>query len=839
LSHTTGAISLDQWWAYTDFRALKEVLPNSAAALRDLADLVRFGKECMKKEDEDDPNVFGLDADLTGEEENRQRYRYEIPRKFAKFGPRWGRGLGLAWDLLPNAFKPKVNAIFREIHLYDVQTESCLQKLVKTMTDIAKKHGKLIFPGEHEGVLLWKMLINFEGCGGYRSPVQIETFLKDTTQWVQGNILHEMPNPETGRLDEEYFLKHLRVGMREFYDQGPNIQSANRKAKSLAEWAKYPGNWGSSGATSNKKKVYYKNKKGKWVPARGNKWRTAMAMSYEEVMDILTADDEFRVVQLAKAIQKLETGKVRAVINSDLETFLRMAYVSTWLEVALKGHPRTTLFYSVEQMVKLWERMGHDCADPDTIKIPLDQSHFDWQQNMNMIEAFCDVTKEFISDNCNSIEARVDMLKMMDIIKLNLTNPRNKIILGDEEIYVKGGVLSGWRWTALIDTVFNYGEMHCALRLLADQGLRHVLIDLVAQGDDDKVLVAGAGQAAALVEAYRVMNFEVNPSKFFVDNERDEYLRQVGGPTRVNGYMVRAVNSLLWRNPIAMDPPEGILRAKEQIKQWNLAIGRDADIDVALKYMKQDIMRGNSLSEYEYEALLRTPNTFGGLGFYRPDIRYDWLEFKPGQVKIDAEVDNSFVKGLDREIIQWKNHGVEIGKGDAVKFISSNLKMSDASKEIIPGELKRVERLYTIMKRDYVFVEGYRAYFRRPRWNDDLPVTMQEYVLGTKIQEKDWKYINDVMIDISCYNFSVQLKRAAGNSVWIDWLLGKLPFHPPVVMGWSDLKPTYIYNNIMDQVWDDINRYNRFNYKTVKRAALTAELTTRELVGRSVMRLGG
>jgi len=830
---------LRRWWAFTDFRALKNVLPNESAALEDLADLVAFGKEQMKITEETDENVFGLQTPLTEEEEKRQRFRYRIPKKFEKFGPRWGRGLGLAFDLVPNEFKSRVNSILREIHFYDITVESSLQKLCKKLTDVAKKHGKLIFPGEKNGVLLWKLLINFEGCGGYRSPVQIEDFLEDTTQWVQGNILHEMPNPETKQMDEEYFLHNLRLGMREFYDLGPNVSLANKNVKTMAEWAAYPGNWASSGATSNKKPIYYKNKKGKWVKARGNKWRTALALSYDEVMAILVADDETRVVQLAKAIQKLETGKVRAVINSDLETFLRMAYVSTWLETAMKGHPKTTLFYNVEQMVEMWEEMGRDCNDPNKIKIPLDQSHFDWQQNMNMIKAFCDVTKEYIRDNIVG-DATTDILKMMDIIKLNLTNPRNRIILGDKEIEIKGGVLSGWRWTALIDTVFNYGEMYCAIKLLQDQGLRRrFLLDIIAQGDDDKVTTTGAGEAAALVEAYRIMNFEVNPSKFFVDNERDEYLRQVGGPDRVNGYMIRAVNSLLWRNPIAMDPPKGMLRAKEQLKQWNLVIGRDADIDVSKKYMIRDITNGNGWSEDVTIRLFHTPCTVGGLGLYDPEFNLPWYTFKPGNVTQEVNVKQDNIKGLDKELQFWKGEGVEIGKNEAVKFIIPNLKMTDAPKEIVEGSVARVEKIYSLMRHSYSFKHNYKGRFRKPKFERDLAPTLAELVLDNKIREKDWDYINDNILAAECREFSIRLKKKAGNTVWIDWLRDKLPWHPPVVIGWSDLKPTYVYNNLADQVWDELMMYNRISYLTVRRGALTAELNTRKIVREAHIRLGG
>jgi len=619
----------------------------------------------------------------------------------------------------------------------------------------------------------------------------------------------------------------------------PNVAGANEAARTIEEWAAFPGNWGSSGATSDKKPIYYTNKAGKWKKVRGNKWKSAMAMSYEQVLEILKATDDRHVVQVAKAIQKLETGKVRAVVNSDLETFLRMAYVHTWLDVAMKRHPKTSLFYTVEQMVEMWEEIGRDCDDPDKIKIPIDQSHFDWQQNLKMIVAWCDITKEFIIENAIG-NARKDLIEMMDKIKTNLTNPRNRVLVDKMLMEIWSGLLSGWRSTAYMGTSMNYAEFFCALRLLWDQGLRRkFVLRIIAQGDDDEVVTDSAGSAAAVVEAYSTMNFEVNPSKFFVDNNRDEYLRQVGLKDRVNGYLVRAVNSLLWRNPIATDPPKGILRAKEQLKQWNLVLGRDADVDVAVRYMLRDISQGNGWSKEVTIALLHTPCTVGGLGLYSPDISRDWYTFIPGQVDQKTKVRLSDIRGLDMELDAWRKRNVTITKQEAVDFLIPNLKMPEADREITEGKIVRVEKISSVIHGSISFQRGYKGRFRKPIFARGLPPTLAELVLHKKIDEKDWDYINDELLDISCRQFSVSLKRRAGNTVWVHWLLDKLPWHPPVVFGWSDLKPTYIYNNLVDQLWDRVMHFNRINYLTIRKVALTAELHTRRIVRESHIRLGG
>jgi len=527
-------------------------------------------------------------------------------------------------------------------------------------------------------------------------------------------------------------------------------------------------------------------------------------------------------------------------------------------------------------MIEMWEHLADKCSDFNSIKIPLDQSHFDWQQNMRMIEAFCDVTKEFIQDRADGPHVH-ELLDMMDRIKIGLTHPGSKVTLGDKnmkgknayyvEIDVKGGVLSGWRWTALMDTVFNWGEMYCAKTLLRQQGMGTVTSNVIAQGDDDAVETPGAGQAAGLVEAYRVMNFEVNPSKFFVDWVRDEYLRQVAEPGLVSGYLIRGVNSILWRNPSSKDPPGGMLRAKEQLKAWNLVIGRGADESVALRMMKRDISRGNGdLPLDVVEALLYTPTTVGGLGLYRDLGKYEWYEFKPGVIERDTEVRAHEVVGLDKELSDYESLGFNITKEEAIKFIEPSLSMEDAKEEVIPGGLKPVPRLHLLIDRvpmkdtfyveedlevEYTFGESLIV----PTWersnsiplaavpNHELPKTLSGLILDKALdygfKTKDWTKVELEWLQPGLASTSRNIRERGGATVWVNWLRGKLPFHPPVILGWSDMVPSFLYKLVVAKLWARTVHRNKFNMSYIKRVALTAEDMTRELVMKRHVRMGG
>ena len=328
------------------------------------------------------------------------------------------------------------------------------------------------------------MLVNWENLGGFLEIPPMDVFREDIVNWVTGDKLHEMPDPSTGQMSEDYFRENLRVGMKDFWNKGPNVKSAIDNLITRKYYAYNPGLWmgqGSamSGNSNLNKRAYYMGKDKRWKQVAKNKARTGIAVSPDIIHDILKEKDDEKLRQYNKVVPKPEAGKVRAVVNSDLELFWRMDYVSSFIETAMKGHPETTLYFDQKQLFDLWWSMGIEATDLDSIKLPLDQSHFDWQQNMRMIEDFCVVLTDWMKSVLPAGEARDDLLDVMDSISTAMYRVKGRVILPggkkvgedkfeDEEIIIEKGILSGWRWTALIDTVFNIAEVHCGRRVVSD-----------------------------------------------------------------------------------------------------------------------------------------------------------------------------------------------------------------------------------------------------------------------------------------------------------------------------------------------------------------------------------
>jgi hypothetical protein len=839
ISRYLGDAGLLYWRAHPDWKRLIDILPSSDAASFEVRRLTKLGEDEHSLEDSEDPELPPFLEELTDEEKSRLRFgrTWKPQTPFQHYGPRWGRAMSLAWALLPKDALQDVRSYFRLFNIFNYTSATLLRKMLKEVSDVFKKYGDLLTPH-------WKMFVNWDTLGGYVKTKAITDFVGDLEDWATGDVIHSMPDGD--EMSETKFLDCLEEGMWEFVVQAPNVERANEFALNLEEYSRYPGNWATPGATQVKDSVLYNvtsrdevgNKITKTYKPRGSKWRSALALHPSQVRRILTQQDRAQLRQKNTAVQKQETGKLRAVVSADDATYLRMDFISQWLEVALKGHPLSTLFMSTSQTVDMWENLARKTEQKDTVKIPLDQSHFDWQQNKRMIARFISVVRRFI-ETAASPKLKEDLLMVLRSLEIALVEEEGSIVVGtgSQKVYIpiQKGVMSGWRWTALMDTVFNWGELHCARTLVKETGMSDPVISAIAQGDDDQVECPSYGHASALVEAYAIMNFEVNPGKFFVDIRRDEFLRQVPVPGLVSGYLIRGITAVLWRNPISRDPPAGLLRLSEQLKAWNLLLGRGGRPDTVEKLMLLDMTQGNGLSKEEVISLLRTPATVGGLGYVGPDTQ-KWVKVSPGTMTRDGKLVPNTVRGLDVELSEWKGLGAKWSDSKMYSELANNLELSKAPTVVEEGRIEEVEILKP------------HPWLARPtgggipvsaRGRHDLPTTLSSFMLEEAIRNRDWNWIRDSWIDPSLRAVSDRIESNGGRRVWVDWLTGKLPIKLPTIPGWSDLKPSVIYNLMINSVWTRLVGMAKFDMTKVRRYFLTAELSIRGVLRGSDVRLGG
>jgi hypothetical protein len=306
------------------------------------------------------------------------------------------------------------------------------------------------------------------------------------------------------------------------------------------------------------------------------------------------------------ALPKREEEKVRAIVKADDASYLLMDYVSATLDKSVADVLHSVLLSSSTSVALATIR---DMRLRGAICMPIDQSKFDHQPTHEMIASVLDnlivLASHFVGPGAP------DLLMALKAIRSGLTQRSVFHDGGDSWKPVKG-ILSGWRWTAFLNTLINITEMMMALALTGA-----VVLVLNALGDDDKVRVGAWHEAYSILGAYQLVGLFANPKKFFISKTRDEYLRQVTTEGRVCGYPARALGSILWRNPINQDRPTKEDRLNEIVSKWLVMMGRVRDMDAPpewREWMLLDASRATGLSRAEVEQWIHTPATLGGKG---------------------------------------------------------------------------------------------------------------------------------------------------------------------------------------------------------------------------------
>jgi len=763
----------------------------------------------------EDAGVPPLLADLTAAELGRRRYAHSLRPSppFDFCGPRWGRGFTLYSRLLPPAVERWLIRTLEMCGFFQCDSSTFMAKGLKVITDAMKKYGNLISP-------FWRYAVNLETLGGYRPRVPMAVFMDDLKSWVTGDVMHTSFD---GRVwSEDAFLSDFRAGVSQFLSRAPSVSLANKEALPLDEWVSDPLNWSSDGATQIKDRLLVKLK-GKTVPLERSK-RTSSLLLPPQVVKQMVLKEKHR--QHLKPIEKCESGKVRAVVNSDDTLYLKMAFVSNWLELALKHHPQTTLFMSARQRHNMWQRLAKDCFSWTT-KMPLDQSHFDWQVNKRMLSVVIDEIRNFIATHC-SVD-RDTLLEVVDTIHYSVVEDSADLVVDDVDFHallkVTKGVMSGWRWTALIDTLCNAGELFAADQLVKRWGFPHSILSFIAQGDDDQLTCSSFADATALAFAYSTMNFEVNPGKFFVDTYRDEYLRLVPERGRVVGYPARAINNILWRNPINPDPLVGEVTIRSQLSQWMLLVNRGCSWSRVKKHMISDMLgRNKFLTKQELIDYLTTPAPYGGCGLVGTDL-VSTRQLRVTQSRL--RVDYSVVSELP---------GLSVVNKIALNMGVPQAVLDEATKSVLPtGRLAADVQPPEVVPVRVGFTKPPLPSFQRV----PSSYSMDEKKIPRFLSQHYTKYLlrrqrYDTLRELASPKvegwFDIFQSRLT-KSAFADWITGHLDNSAPTVAGYSPEQVSVVWKDFVAGLLVQVSHEKRVSRSRLRNLAVAAVAPLRRELG--------
>lgn len=858
-----------RWWKAQEWwKDLWTILPNEsyAALLRRESCLgARQLSSVGKGQDGEYPQWAGLHDPLTKGELSWLRYGRSYPGwdvhgatgltwsggdEFAErisraLGPRIGMGFSLYYILCKDEVRDKLRTISERCRLLDFQSAGAWHDAVKAIGTAAKK-GNLLFGDE------WDALVNLETIGGFVKQVDPALLVDDIKAWVSEKKEHQtLVMGEDGHWvwSEEQFIADYKNGVKKFLSLAPNAESANRKAQTVKQWASDPGSWATAGASSTRVTLEYepdgktlKKKVGK------TKWQAAAATAPSVIEDTILRPARSRLFQRIKAVLKLQNDKPRLVAGADDESYVRQAYVSHWIEAALRNHPESTLFFDLEQHVELKVDMAVGSVEGVTTKAPLDFSAFDHQINQPMLAANAEAEAEYVAENATTEHGIRDQL--IDTINIELQallDERSSVSirLADGSIIsiaIKNGVLSGWQWTARWDTEANYGIIEAAIALCLRVGLKVNIISRNHQGDDVRLILADWESVCALVWALRVLGFDVNDNKVFTSDSLDEYLRQIGLGGVARGYPARAISALLWRNPLTKDPPKGLFRIGEQVNSWSTAFSRDAfDRGRVFKHMLDDICNSNNITRHQAWRVLNTPATVGGIGLFEEEV--DWLGVEPGRVESTARLVPMGLRGLNSVVSEWAKVGVPFTTEQVAEGIQGNVKMEDGSVEVLAGALKPIQKsLYpTLMWPSQLWKNS--LFPTVAKKSDALPETLSDVALGRAINEKRWDWIRDVYLDATVRSSWDKLLTHSTRWVQIAWLKGELPFSVPVVFGHDPKLVSLIHTRLVNFYWSIMmlersSQNRQVSRETAIRIGISAERECRNRVLAFEPRLG-
>jgi len=524
---------------------------------------------------------------LNKDEKMRVKGSIILLDKYKKFGVRLHRSLSLLHLTLDDPY-------YLDKLLGYVKNVAGFKLAAKLLGDYMKKYGSMITDS-------WYKLVNLETIIGYQFSIDSESFNEQIEEWVTGNPCHGYPSNKM--IDNnKVFLTELARAMYtvlnegHFNEKNMDIPTEYGTDESKTDYNyEYNGNmsyhdfviggsWARKGSSSTK--VHLKAEIG-GKDIRLAETKNSVA-NYGDLEKLYKDSLDNKIQQYGKGIRKSERAKLRAVLGMDMETFLPMSFIDEFIGNLMRGVKLSTLWMKTTDILNFEARNAKLTTNSTAVFVPLDQSQFDHQISREMLFLALIVIRSKLID-INKYKG--DVKKCMDIIVSRLTTKGKMGYVETEgkKIKIEHGILSGWKWTAFLDTLINLGEFKVAIKALSDIGVK-IAYEINAQGDDDNVVLSRIIQGIMISETYIAMGLKINPAKFFIKKSINEYLRKVYVRGVLTGYSARMILTFIEINPIRDQPKSELAELTSIIKNYCDWFKRADPIGCTKKKIKNNLI---------------------------------------------------------------------------------------------------------------------------------------------------------------------------------------------------------------------------------------------------------
>jgi hypothetical protein len=232
------------------------------------------------------------------------------------------------------------------------------------------------------------------------------------------------------------------------------------------------------------------------------------------------------------------------------------------------------------------------------------------------------------------------------------------------EFTSENGLFSGQVDTSLMGTIFTLASQIATYNYLIDEYNVTTQITEVAAGDDTELTFRDYESAVLYYYAVQAMGIRVNPSKFWIDIDRTEFLRVNISDGKAKGYVSRGVGSMVERQPgktTELTQEEKFSSIVDAVRLCT--IRKTTTMDVS-KFNNRLLRRMGSV--LGVNKLFNIPTTLGGVGVaYRyvnigltgKQINRDPPVFKNTDfIVTNADADGKRIRsnlGLDVPIDNW------------------------------------------------------------------------------------------------------------------------------------------------------------------------------------------
>jgi len=348
-----------------------------------------------------------------------------------------------------------------------------------------------------------------------------------------------------------------------------------------------------------------------WFEKRPNEWATAgmggMVRGLEGTKKIYTWIDGrwplHRILAqppINRVAFKPEPGKLRLIISGDLGTQILMSYVESNLKLnslqKIKGSGMAP------EVLRQWRASVLNNFNAGRMALSLDQSKFDHniskKEILIVVDALCD-------------KARISE----DVRQMLLARLHSSIIeFRGHRLSWEGGMLSGWKWTNLIESILSIAIVRWMSRRLGR------IYDEVASGDDVAFFVDDESWLSKAVELGKTIHKEIHMGKSYPSRFNVEFLRQIyTSDGRILRYPLRALRPLIYRDK-TLKPD-----TRERAEMWRKFIHRCDqhwyNPVVLIDTIARDLhgLNKGKFSKSVILSLLSTPVKAGGLGLWHTE----------------------------------------------------------------------------------------------------------------------------------------------------------------------------------------------------------------------------